>query len=459
MTELDFPFSKRYGSDEMRAVWSDDHKRRLWRRIWVALAQAQAAAGLVRPEQVRDLEEHADTLNTARALEIEAEIGHDVMGEVRAFAEQCAVGGGIIHWGATSADVTDNADVLRLREAIGLVRARLRVVLEDFAKQIRAHAELACMAYTHLQPAEPTTIGYRLAVYAQDLLGHDRALADLEGALRGKGFKGAVGTQASYGEMLAGSDTTPRELEAHVLQALGLGAFTIATQTYPRVQDFTVLSALAGLAASLHKFAFDLRVLQSAGFGELAEPFGAKQVGSSAMPFKRNPINAEKICSLARLVAGMPQIAWENAADSLLERTLDDSANRRTTIPEAFLATDEILRTAHKILSGLRVNVEACAANMARFGPFAATERVLMVLVRAGADRQAMHERLREHSLKAWAVIQGGQPNPLAGALGADTQILRYLQPARLRELMQAEAYTGTATERALEIASAIDGR
>lgn len=459
MTELDFPFSKRYGSDEMRAVWSDDHKRQLWRRIWVALAQAQASAGLVRPEQVHDLEEHAATLNTARALEIEAEIGHDVMGEVRAFAEQCAVGGGIIHWGATSADVTDNADVLRLREAIGLVRARLKVVLADFATQIRAHAELACMAYTHLQPAEPTTIGYRLAVYAQDLLGHDRALADLEGALRGKGFKGAVGTQASYGEMLTGSDTTPRELEAHVLQALGLGAFTIATQTYPRVQDFTVLSALAGLAASLHKFAFDLRVLQSAGFGELAEPFGAKQVGSSAMPFKRNPINAEKICSLARLVASTPQIAWENAADSLLERTLDDSANRRSSIPESFLATDEMLRTAHKILSGLRVNADACAGNLAKFGPFAATERVLMVLVRSGADRQAMHERLREHSLKAWSVIQSGQPNPLAGALGADTQILRYLQPARLRELMQAEAYTGTATERALEIAAAIDAR
>jgi len=349
----------------------------------------------------------------------------------------------------------------------------LKTVLADLSALIETHAELACMAYTHLQPAEPTTVGYRLAVYAQDLLEHERALleheralADLVGALRGKGLKGAVGTQASYGEMLAGTGVTPRELEAQVLQALGLGAYTIATQTYPRVQDYTVLATLAGLAASLHKFAFDLRVLQSAGFGEMAEPFGAKQVpfgakqvGSSAMPFKRNPINAEKICSLARLVAALPHIAWENAADSLLERTLDDSANRRAAFPEAFLATDEMLRTAHRILAGLRVNEEACAANLARFGPFAATERVLMAAVRAGADRQVMHERLREHSLKAWAVIHTGQPNPLAGALGGDTQILRYIQPARLKDLMQAEAYTGTAAERARSVATTIRSR
>lgn len=456
MTELDFPFSKRYGSDEMRAVWSDDHKRRLWRRIWVALARAQTGAGLVRLEQAQDLEAHADALNTARALEIEAEIGHDVMAEVRAFAEQCAIGGGIIHWGATSADITDNADVLRMRDALGLIQTRVRTVLDDLATLIDTHAELACMAYTHLQPAEPTTIGYRLAVYAQDLLDHERALSDVMAGLRGKGLKGAVGTQASYGEMLIGTGVTPRELEAHVLQSLGLGAYTIATQTYPRVQDYTVLAALAGVAASLHKFAFDLRVLQSAGFGEMAEPFGAKQVGSSAMPFKRNPINAEKICSLARLVAALPHVAWENAADSLLERTLDDSANRRAALPEAFLALDEMLRTAHKILKGLRVNVEACAANLAKFGPFAATERVLMAAVRAGADRQIMHERLREQSLKAWSAISSGQPNPLPGALAGDTQILRFIQPARLKDLMQAEAYTGTAAERAREIANAI---
>lgn len=453
---LDFPFASRYGSDEMRALWSDDYKRRTWRRIWVALAEAQHEAGLVTPEQVADLRRHAEKLNTRRALEIEKEIGHDVMAEVRAFAEQCPVGGGIIHWGATSADITDNADVLRLREALDLLRGKLGELLLAFAEQIQAHRATPCMAYTHLQPAEPTTVGYRLAVYAQDLLGHWRALGALE--LKGKGLKGAVGTQASYRELLAGTGRTPEELETQVMQRLGLAAFPITTQTYPRTQDYRLLAALAALAASLHKFAFDLRVLQSAGFDELAEPFGEKQVGSSAMPFKRNPVNAEKICSLARYVAGLPAIAWENAAQSLLERTLDDSANRRIVFPEAFLALDEMLSTALKIVRGLKVNAAACAANLAKYGPFAATERVLMALVRAGADRQHMHERLRDHSLKAWEAVAKGKPNPLAHNLAADTELLRYLQPARLAELMKAEDYVGTAAERAAALAEEIRG-
>lgn len=451
---LDFPFSARYGSDEMRAIWSDDYKRKTWRRIWVALAEAQAEAKLVTAAQVADLKRHAEKPNTKRALEIEKEIGHDVMAEVRAFAEQCAVGGGIIHWGATSADITDNADVLRVREALALLQAKLKALLAAFAEQMHTHSATACMAYTHLQPAEPTTIGYRLAMYAQDLLGHWRIFNTLE--LKGKGLKGAVGTQASYRELLLGTGRTPEELEAHVMSRLELPAFTIATQTYTRTQDYAVLAALAGLAASLHKFAFDLRILQSAGFGELAEPFGEKQVGSSAMPFKRNPINAEKICSLARYVAGLPSVAWENAAQSLLERTLDDSANRRVFFPEAFLALDEMLSTALKIMRGLKVNVGACQGNLEKFGPFAATERVLMALVRAGADRQHMHEKLRDHSLKAWEVIAKNKPNPLAHNLAADTELLRYLQPARLNELMKAEDYVGTAVERTEKLAAEI---
>jgi adenylosuccinate lyase len=448
-TSLDSPFASRYGSAEMRAIWSDANKRKLWRRIWVALADAEAQAGVVAPEQVADLKQHADQLNTARALEIEKEIGHDVMAEVRAFAEQCPVGGGIIHWGATSADVTDNADVLRQKQAIELLRAKLVELLRAFGEQITTHRALVCMAYTHLQPAEPTTMGYRLAMYAQDLLGHLAALDQLKIELRGKGFKGAVGTAASYNELLEGTGTTPTQLEANIMKALKLAAFPIATQTYPRGQDYRVLSMLAGLAASLHKFAFDLRLMQSTGFGEMAEPFGEKQVGSSAMPFKRNPVNAEKICSLARFVAALPSVAWENAAESLLERTLDDSANRRAIFPEAFIAGDEMLLTATKIVRGLVVDSAACAANLAKYGPFAATERVLMALVRAGADRQHMHERLREHSLKAWSAVKTGKPNPLANALCADTDLLRHLQPARLRELMDASSHIGTAVERA----------
>jgi adenylosuccinate lyase len=460
-SDLDSPFASRYGSAEMRAVWSDANKRRLWRQIWVALAAAQAQAGRVTPEQLADLQAHADQLNTERALEIEQEIGHDVMAEVRAFAEQCPVGGGIIHWGATSADITDNADVLRQSQALALLRQKLASLLRAFAAQITEHRALVCMAYTHLQPAEPTTLGYRLALYAQDGLEHLTALDRLAAELRGKGFKGAVGTAASYQEMLAETGTSPAELEANIMQALGLPAFPITSQTYPRLQDYRLLTTLAGLAASLHKFAFDLRLMQSQGFGEVSEPFGAKQVGSSAMPFKRNPVNAEKICSLARYVAALPGVAWDNAAESLLERTLDDSANRRAILPEAFLACDEILSTATKLASGLVVDPAACAGNVEKYGPFAATERVLMALVRAGADRQRMHERLREHSLKAWKAVRAGRPNPLAESIAADAELLRYLQPVRVRELMKANQYVGTAVGRAdalvVEIQRALD--
>jgi adenylosuccinate lyase len=445
----DSPFSSRYGSPEMRALWSDERRRKLWRRIWVALAEAQRESGLVTAEQAADLRAHAEEINIPRALEIEKEIGHDVMAEVRTYAEQCPKGGGIIHWGATSADVTDNADVLRQREALTLTLERLGKLLLAFATRIEQTRELPCMAYTHLQPAEPTTFGYRLAVYGQDLLIHRGALAALRDNLRGKGLKGAVGTQASYGEILQGTPFSPGELESKVMAALGLPAFGVATQTYPRVQDYTVLSALAGLAASLHKFAFDLRVMQSAGFSEAAEPSGEKQVGSSAMPFKRNPVNAEKICSLARYIAALPQVAWGNAAESLLERTLDDSANRRTILPEAFIAMDEILITAKRIVEGMRIDEGACARNFEKYGPFAATERVLMAAVKAGGDRQRLHERLREHSLKAWEAIRADKPNPLANLIAADQQFLHYLQPNRLKVLMEAREYVGTAKERA----------
>jgi adenylosuccinate lyase len=312
------------------------------------------------------------------------------------------------------------------------------------------------MAYTHLQPAEPTTLGYRLALYAQDLLGHLRAMDGLIANLRGKGLKGAVGTAASYQELLAGTGTSAAELEASFLQALDLPAYTITTQTYPRGQDYALLAALAGLAAALHKFAFDVRLLQSQGMGELAEPFGEKQVGSSAMPFKRNPVNAEKICSLARFVGALPAVAWENTAQSLLERTLDDSANRRAVLPEAFLALEECLLAATRLVRGLAVDEAAIAANLEKYGPFAATERVLMALVRAGADRQRAHERLREHSLKAWSAVKAGRPNPLADLLAADPELLVHLQPARLRELMDARAYVGNAPERAAALAAEI---
>ena len=446
-------FSWRYGSAEMRVLWSEVHKRRLWRRIWVALATAQAEIGLVTPEQAADLRAHADQVDIARALEIEAEIGHDKMAEIRAFAEQCPVGGGIIHLGATSADVEENADALRMRESLDLILGQLSALLSALADQIERWAEAPCMAFTHIQPAEPTTVGYRLAQYAQDLLTDLNELRRLRAGIRGKGIKGAVGTSASFAELLAGSGVTPAELEARVMAQLDLEPFPVTTQTTPRKQDWLVLTGLAGLAASLHKLAFDLRLLQSPLFGEWSEPFGTKQVGSSAMPFKRNPVHAENASSLARLVAALPRVAWDNAAHSLLERTLDDSANRREVLPQAFLATDELLRRAGQIVRGLVVHEVAVARNLTKFGTFAATERLLMAAAQAGADRQAMHEVLREHSMAAWAAIQSGEPNPLADLLAADELITCFLAPDRVRSLLDARAYVGDAPERAREMA------
>jgi adenylosuccinate lyase len=460
------PLTWRYGSGEMREIWSEQHKRRLWRRIWVALAEVQAEFGLVTPEQVADLRAHAAEVDVGRALEIEAEIKHDVMAEVKAFAEQCPVGGGIIHLGATSMDVEDNADALRLRNAMDLLLRELHGLLADLAGQIEARADQTCMAYTHIQPAEPTTVGYRLAQYGLDLLIDLEELQRIRDGIKGKGFKGATGTSASYAQLLASSaqgegsaGRQPRDLEARVMERLGLEAFPVATQVYPRKQDWLVLNALAGLAASLYKFAFDLRILQSQPFGEWSEPFGSRQVGSSAMPFKRNPVASENVDSLARMMAALPRVAWDNAAHTLLERTLDDKSNRRLILPQAFLIAEELLRRVHPIVRGLVVREGATARNLAVYGPFAATERLLMELVKAGADRQAMHERIRQHSLAAWDAIERGEPNPLLDRLTADRVILGFLPAERVRALLDAHDYVGDAPQRARELAVMIRER
>ena len=449
-------FTWRYGSDEMRYVWSEVNKRRLWRRIWVALAEAQQRVGLVTAAQVADLRAHANDVDIARAHAIEAEIHHDLMAEVRAFAEQCAVGSGIIHLGATSMDIEDNADVLRLRAALDILLRHLRRTLLRLAELADQESERVCMAFTHLQPAELTTVGYRFAAYAQDLLTDYRALQQLRAELRGKGLKGAVGTAASYAELLDGTGTSPADLEAQVMSALGLDAWPIATQTAPRRQEWALLAALAGMAQTLYRLAFDLRLLQSPPFGEWAEPFGRSQVGSSAMPFKRNPINAENMNSLARYLAALPRVAWDNGAHNLLERTLDDSANRRLLLPEAFLAAEELLLRAVKILNGLRIDEAAIRRNVETYGLFAATERLLMQAARAGGDRQQLHEIIREHSLSAWDAVRAGQPNPLVDLLADDPHITALLPVERVRELLRADGYVGDAPLRARKMAAVI---
>lgn len=451
------PLSFRYGSAEMRALWSDVEKRRSWRRVWHALAAAQADLGLVTADQVADIAASVHDVDIAAAERLEAELKHDLVAELRVFAAQCDArghqAGGILHLGATSMDIEDNAEVLRMRAALGLLRRRLHHILGVLLARVDVYADTPTMGFTHLQPAEPTTVGYRLAQFAQDLVEDAGELATVHRELRGKGMKGACGTSASYVELL-GSPERAFALERHVLDALSLDAFLVATQTYPRKQDFRVVSALASLGQSLYKFAFDLRFLQTPSIGELSEPFGARQVGSSAMPFKRNPIGAENICSLARQLAAMPRVAWDNAAHSLLERTLDDSANRRSLLPESFLLADALLERTRSIIEGLNHDAAASERLLATYGPFAGTERVLMEAVKAGGDRQVLHEVLREHALAAWPAVQSGQPNPLRDLLASDPRLTALLAPDRLTELLDARHHVGDAPLRARALAA-----
>jgi adenylosuccinate lyase len=440
----------------MRELWSEAARRRLMRRVWIALATAQHEAGLVSREQLADLEAHANNIDIARAEEIEKETRHDVMAEIRTYAEQATIGGGIIHWGATSADINDNVNALRLKMGAEQLYEQLGELLTAFAEKIVVYADLPVMAMTHIQPAEPTTLGYRFAVYAQDLMEDYVDLGRQIGRIRGKGFKGAVGTQASYQEILQGSGRSVAEMENAAMSQLGLPAFPIATQTYTRGQDWRIINVLAGIAGSLHKFALDFRILQSPAFGEWGEPFGKNQVGSSAMPFKRNPINMENVCSLARYIAAMPAVLWDNHSQAILERSLDDSANRRLVFPETFLATSEILKRALHIVKEMQINESGIARNMATYAPFAATERVLMALVSAGASRQAGHEWIRDASLQAWAAMQRGEENPLGELLIADERIGALLDVSTVRELMRGEGHVGNSAERARAFATQI---
>lgn len=363
------PLTWRYGSKSMRALWSEVSRRKLWRRVWVALADAQSRVGLVQASQVEALRAAQDMIDLDRAHAIEAETQHDLMAELLTFAEQAPEAASILHLGATSMDIEDNAEVLRIRDALDALCDSLRALLKILGAQIERLAAVPTMAFTHLQPAEPTTMGYRLSQYAQDLLVDLEDLQSLRAGLRGKGMKGAVGTLASYAELLDGSPTTAAQLEADVMQLLGLEAWPVSTQTYPRKQDWRVVNGLASLGQSLYRFAFDLRILQNPTLGEWSEPFGAKQVGSSAMPFKRNPITAERLNSLARQLASLPRVAWDNAAHSLLERTLDDSANRRALLPESFLLADELLKLATRLIKGLHIDEHASARLMSTYGP------------------------------------------------------------------------------------------
>ncbi len=441
-------YTWRYGSEEMKEIFSEVHKRKLLRRVWIALAKAEAKAGLVTEEQVDELIAHKDDIDIDRASEIEEKIHHDLMAEIKTYAEQCPIAGGIIHLGATSMDALDNADAIRFKEAMDLIVAKTSTLIDELREKAEKYKCVATMAFTHIQPAEVTTIGYRLSQTIQDLEDDICQLIQTRNNIKGKGMKGAVGTGASYHVLLEGTGISSLELDNMVMNELGLESFDASTQIYTRKQDLRIIEALSNIACTLHKFSQDFRILQSPPIGEFSEPFGKDQVGSSAMPFKRNPINSEKIDSLSRLIESSYQCAWQNAATTVLERSLDDSANRRIFIPEAFIALDEILMTEIKIVKGMNVHQTATKRLMENYGIFASTERLLMELGKRGADRQQMHEVIREESIKAWKCVQEGCDNPLKKELMENSAILSYLSSDEISALLDANAYYGDAVER-----------
>ncbi len=439
------PLTWRYGSEEMHHVFSEVHKRQLLRRVWIALARAEMKAGIVTKEQVDELEEHKDDVDIARALEIENDIHHDLMAEIRTYAEQCPKAGGIIHLGATSMDALDNADVLRFKEALSIIEDKLTTLLDELSEKAERYKSVPTMAFTHIQPAEITTIGYRLSQTILDLTDDLEDLKEFEKKIRGKGMKGAVGTAASYKELLKESGIDTLGFEKGIMDELGIKAFEASTQTYSRKQDLKMMAILSSIASSLHKFSLDFRILQSPPIGEFSEPFGKNQVGSSAMPFKRNPINSEKINSLARIVKSCYDPAWLNSSLTILERSLDDSADRRIFIPEAFIALDEMLSTEIKVVRGMNVHSFSTDRLMSTYGIFSATERLLMELGKRGADRQKMHETIRKESLIAWNEVQEGRENLLKKHLSEDEEILSYMSKEEIEAILDASSYIGEA--------------
>jgi adenylosuccinate lyase len=444
------PLGTRYASPEMQRLWGEPRRIGLWRRVWLALAESEKELGLaISDTAIAQMRAHLDDADLTKAAEYEKRFRHDVMAHVHQFGDQAPEAKPVIHLGATSAFVTDNADVIVMREGLRMVLGRLLAVLdalETFAERWRS---TPCLAYTHFQPAQLTTIGKRTTLWMQDLaLDVEEILRRLE-TLRLRGCKGTTGTQASFLELFHGDHAKVRELERRFVGRMGFDAcFAVTGQTYPRKQDAQVLDVLSGVAQGCAKMANDLRLLQHE--NEVLEPFESEQIGSSAMAYKRNPMRAERINALARFVISLQQNGAQTASSQWLERTLDDSANRRLVLPEAFLAVDAILILAENIARGLEVREEIVARHVAEQMPFMATERWLMLGVEAGGDRQALHEVVRKHSMAAAEQTAKGGGNDLMARLSADAAFKK-LDSARLRAELDPAKYVGRSPEQVQE--------
>ena len=438
------PLSERYASSEMQYIFSPDMKFRTWRKLWIALAETEKELGLpITEEQIEELKAHADDINYEVAKEREKIVRHDVMSHVYAYGQHCPKAKGIIHLGATSCYVGDNTDMIIMSEALKLVRTKLINVIAELADFAKSNKDLPTLAFTHFQPAQPTTVGKRATLWMQEFL---MDLEDLEyvlGSLKLLGSKGTTGTQASFLELFDGDQETIDKIDPMIAKKMGFKeCYPVSGQTYSRKVDTRVLNVLAGIAASAHKFSNDIRLLQH--LKEVEEPFEKTQIGSSAMAYKRNPMRSERIASLSRYVmidALNPAIT---SATQWFERTLDDSANKRLSIPEGFLAIDGILDLCLNVVDGLVVYPKVIEKRLMSELPFMATENIMMDAVKAGGDRQELHERIRELSMEAGRnVKEKGLDNNLLELIAADPAF--GLSIEELKETMDPSKYTGRA--------------
>ena len=441
------PLSERYASKEMQYIFSPDMKFRTWRRLWIALAETEMELGLsengkpvITQEQIDELKANAQDINYDVAKEREKLVRHDVMSHVYAYGQQCPKAAGIIHLGATSCYVGDNTDIIVMHEALKLVRKKLVNVIDELAKFADQYKDLPTLAFTHFQPAQPTTVGKRATLWMQEFLIDLEDLEYVMGSLKLLGSKGTTGTQASFLELFDGDQETIDKIDPMIAAKMGFKeCYPVSGQTYSRKVDTRVLNVLAGIAASAHKFSNDIRLLQHD--RQLEEPFEADQIGSSAMAYKRNPMRCERICSLSRYMIADAMNAPMTASVQWLERTLDDSANRRIAMPEGFLCVDAVLRLCQNVTAGLHVNEAIVNRTLREYLPFLATEDLMMEAVKRGGDRQQLHEVIRRHSMAATKRMKEGLPCDLLDRLAGDPVF--GLSRSELEQLMEPRLYIG----------------
>lgn len=444
------PFSTRYASKEMQYVFSANMKFTTWRRLWLSLAKAEKALGLdITDAQINEMSAHLDDVDYVVAEAREKEVRHDVMAHVYAFGKACPTAAPIIHLGATSCYVGDNADVIGLREAMKIVEKKLCSVIANLSEFALKYKDMPCLAYTHLQPAQATTVGKRATLWINELLYDLDELRYRLSSLKMLGSKGTTGTQASFMELFEGDSEKVKKLEALICADFGFdGVVPVSGQTYSRKVDAAILATLSGIAQSAYKFANDLRILQS--FKEMEEPFEAHQIGSSAMPYKRNPMRSERICALARYVICDSLNPAFTAATQWFERTLDDSANKRISVAEGFLAVDSILNIYMNVTNGLVVYPKMVRSRLMAELPFMASENIMMDAVKRGGNRQELHERIREHAMAAGKVVKElGEPNDLLERIAGDPAF--GLSMEDLDKIVIPENYTGRSAEQVKE--------